>query len=295
MADMKQIHDFAVKWCDKFRDQNINYIELVEHYMADDCAALGFVMDCGNSFYEKYGNAINDYKELDKIIDEIDDIQLLGSGIYSNWRYFNHWSYSASEILEFHNRSWFILALSRLAILSGKNPFIFQGTPRKIRIVSNATFCDPLPGLDGEVKQHITVNAEGRVWFSAYNFWGSGGRRQKARTKVFKIEKAAAEKILNAVASCFSDEYYGIFALGIGDWTMKITNTEGVTYKFKGSLCADFEVDGTDLSDLFRDTLGMNDLYVFDGNNKPDKINRITIDYRRITKIKPKAVPEGAA
>ena len=26
---MKEIHDFAVKWCDIFRDQNINYIELV--------------------------------------------------------------------------------------------------------------------------------------------------------------------------------------------------------------------------------------------------------------------------
>ena len=50
MADMKQIHDFAVKWCDKFRDQNINYIELVDHYMADDCAALGFEMDCGHAF-----------------------------------------------------------------------------------------------------------------------------------------------------------------------------------------------------------------------------------------------------
>ena len=41
MPDMKQIHDFAVKWCDKFRDQNINYIDLVDHFMADDCAALG--------------------------------------------------------------------------------------------------------------------------------------------------------------------------------------------------------------------------------------------------------------
>ena len=29
MAEMKEIHDFAVKWCDIFRDQNINYIELV--------------------------------------------------------------------------------------------------------------------------------------------------------------------------------------------------------------------------------------------------------------------------
>ena len=51
MAEMKQIHEFAAKWCDKFRDQNINYIELVDHYMADDCAALGFEMDCGHSLY----------------------------------------------------------------------------------------------------------------------------------------------------------------------------------------------------------------------------------------------------
>ena len=46
---MKQVHDFAAKWIDKFRDQEINYIELVDHNMADDCAALGFQMDCGHA------------------------------------------------------------------------------------------------------------------------------------------------------------------------------------------------------------------------------------------------------
>jgi len=35
--------------------------------MADDCKALGFKMDCGNAFTEKYGSAFNDYEELDKI------------------------------------------------------------------------------------------------------------------------------------------------------------------------------------------------------------------------------------
>ncbi len=134
---MKQIHDFAVKWCDKFRGQKINYIELVDHYMADECAALGFEMDCGHSFSEKYGSASGDSTELDKIIDDIDDIPLLGSAIYSQWRYFNHWAYSGEEILEPKNRAWFILALSRLAILTGENPFVFQGEPQKIRIVSN--------------------------------------------------------------------------------------------------------------------------------------------------------------
>ena len=37
MEDMRQVHDFAVKWCDKFRDQKINYTELVDHYTAIKC------------------------------------------------------------------------------------------------------------------------------------------------------------------------------------------------------------------------------------------------------------------
>ena len=137
MPKMDQIHVFAVKWCDKFRDQTIHYIELVDHYMADDCEALGFVMDCGNAFAKRYGDAVSNVTALDKIIDEVKDISLLGSAIYSRWRYFNHWAYSAEEILEPQNRTWFILALGRLAILTGENPFIFSGQPKQLRIVSN--------------------------------------------------------------------------------------------------------------------------------------------------------------
>lgn len=69
---------------------------------------------------------------------------------------------------------------------------------------------------------------------------------------------------------------------------MEITNTDGEVYKYRGSLIADFEVDGVDLSDMVREAFGMDDLYVFDGNNKPDRVNRVTIDYYRVTKIKPK-------
>lgn len=119
MADMKAIHEFAEKWCDKFRDQKINYIELVDHFMADDCATLGFEMDCGHAFEERYGQVVHDHEALDKIIDDVDDISLLGSAIYSRWRYFNHLAYSGSEILEPENRAWFILALSRLANITG--------------------------------------------------------------------------------------------------------------------------------------------------------------------------------
>lgn len=288
MADMKQVHEFAVKWCDKFRDQKTNYIELVDHYLADDCEALGFEMDCGHTFSEKYGDAASDNEALDKIIDDVDDIPLLGSAIYSRWRYFNHWAYSGAEVLEPKNRAWFILALSRLALLTGDNPFVFQGEPQKIRIVSNNICYGLPPEPEDEVEQHITINAEGRVWFSAYNFGEGFGRYKKARSQIYKIDKAVADKVLNSVASYFSGEYDELFATDIGDWVMEITNVDGKVYKFRGFLCADFEVDGIDLSDLIRDALGMNDLYVFDGNNKPDRVERITVDYHRITKIKPK-------
>ena len=112
--NLLQVHEFAIKWCDKFRKTEINYIELVDHYMADDCEALGFEMDCGHAFSEQYGKAAYDAETLECIIGEVTDISLLGSAIYSRWRYFNHWVYSGSEILEPENLAWFTIALTRL-------------------------------------------------------------------------------------------------------------------------------------------------------------------------------------
>ena len=231
---------------------------------------------------------------MDRFIDDVTDIPLLGSAIYSRWRYFNHWAYTGAEILEPNNRAWFILALSRLALLSSDNPFIFQGTLKKVCIVSNNICYGPMPEPDEEIEQHLTINDEGRVWFSGYNYGHGGERYEKARSKNFKIDKTATDKLLNAIAGYFGNEYVEIFATDIGDWIMELTNTEGITYKFRGSLCADFDYEGTDLSDLVRDTVGMDDLYVFDGNCKLDVINKITLDYHRLTKIKPGQKPEGA-
>lgn len=118
VANMKQIHEFSIKWLYKFRDKNINYIEFTEHYMADDCKALGFEMDGGSAFSEKYGDAANNSEALERIIDQVTDIPLLGSAVYSQWRYFNHWAYFGAEILEPQNRAWFIIALTRLSELT---------------------------------------------------------------------------------------------------------------------------------------------------------------------------------
>ena len=66
---------------------------------------------------DNFEKAVYDARALDTIIENVNDISLLGSAIYSRWRYFNHWAYDAAEILSMPNRSWFIIALNRLAEL----------------------------------------------------------------------------------------------------------------------------------------------------------------------------------
>lgn len=58
---MKQVYDFAVKWCDKFRDENVKYIELLDHYLADDCDALE---------EKKYQESQDEYEVACAMLDE---------------------------------------------------------------------------------------------------------------------------------------------------------------------------------------------------------------------------------
>ena len=67
-------------------------------------------------------------------------------------------------------------------------PLIFKGTLQKIRIVSNSICYGPPPEPEEEVEQHLTINAEGRVWFSSYKFGETPSYRfQKSDSRIFKI------------------------------------------------------------------------------------------------------------
>lgn len=49
-------------------------------------------MVCGQSFTMTYPevNVFYDYAHLEYVIDEVTDVQLLGSAIFSEWRYITH-------------------------------------------------------------------------------------------------------------------------------------------------------------------------------------------------------------
>ena len=113
--DCGAIHDFAIKWVEEFKTNERYYTIFDNIKFANECSSLGFEMDCGNSFKDKYGDAVYSDLELSIVIDDIVDIGLLGSAIFSRWRYFNHWSYGPAEPKD---REWFMIALSRLENLT---------------------------------------------------------------------------------------------------------------------------------------------------------------------------------
>lgn len=111
-AIKQDINRFAVNWLKKYQDESTSEDEL-EELFPRDCFALGFIMDCGNSFAARYGNgAFQDAIELQGMIDTVDDIELLASAIFSHWRYYTHWTCSPID------RGWFVIALSRLKALT---------------------------------------------------------------------------------------------------------------------------------------------------------------------------------
>ena len=127
-----RIHDFADHYFNLYRDPRTTNKQVCDGF-AEKCFDLGFEMDCGNAFCERYPKAFNDYTELEKIIEEIDDPQFLGTAIFSQWRYVTHWSY-CSHPLDPEFRPWFISAFGRLMTITSEDntpPFVFFGNAKK--------------------------------------------------------------------------------------------------------------------------------------------------------------------
>lgn len=80
---------------------------------SNDCRCLGFEMDCGDAFVAAMGeDAWRSYEGLRLAIDRIEDVNLIGSALYSKWREYNHWS-SPSDAND-DTKEWFLMLLKRM-------------------------------------------------------------------------------------------------------------------------------------------------------------------------------------
>ena len=284
-----RIHDFADHYFNLYRDPRTTNKQVCDGF-AEKCFDLGFEMDCGNAFCERYPKAFNDYTELEKIIEEIDDPQFLGTAIFSQWRYVTHWSY-CSHPLDPEFRPWFISAFGRLMTITSEDntpPFVFFGNAKKVKIHSNNIYFGYCPKEGDEVEQHLTITEDGRVWLTRYaikedlNF----ADLKKTEQKQFIIDKEKAKFLLSKFTKYFRDEYNHLFATDVGQFEMWIDDDEGKKAYFVGPIISEIVVDGYNLSQLVRDTLNDQTLFVFD-SNEFEKIKRITIDYKFSSAIIP--------
>ena len=117
LADTMTIQTTAVFWSEMFRchEHIPNYFFEDSPYLGDSLSKLGFIMDCGHSFNEIYPDIyLVAYDKITKLFPEL-NIQILGNLIFSEWRYWNHWSMTRMNAEAYE---WFALAFSRLAELA---------------------------------------------------------------------------------------------------------------------------------------------------------------------------------
>lgn len=159
------------------------------------------------------------------------------------------------------------------------NPFAFEGSLKKVRIISNNECFGPASDPDDEVEQRLSITAGGGIWLTRYCFGEYGeGPRLLAKEKIPSDEKKIRD-ILDAIANNF-EEYDDFDMTDVGSWVIELTNTEGETITADGALVPD---SFPYLSDFIREQLGRNDLFLFDGN--PDRVDRIEVYLDRRTEI----------
>lgn len=100
--------------------KDIMDIDLNKGVFHQICAAQGFRIDCGEDFCQIQSEIFNlDFNNLEEALEPIQDIDLLGSIIFSQYRYITHWSQTGLTDPKACN--WFIVALRRLKELTKKS------------------------------------------------------------------------------------------------------------------------------------------------------------------------------
>ena len=292
MAVEKEIYDFAVKYRDLFADPQTTGDEVAADFIAQ-CFELGFEMDDGKRFTEVYPEeALKSNEALTQIIDSIGDVKLLESAISCNLRYIMYWTWASP--LDEEYRQWFITALGRLAAITEEkenDTGVFTGTLQKMYIASANAGIGPRPAADEEVRQCLTITAQGHVELERFSFGIDGNESDLIERCAFDISSEAADDIMEAVSDHFSKKNSTAFATDIGVWSMTLTNTEGQSFRFSGSLFGNRHIWNGVLSELIRSRTGRDDLFAFDGN--PDGVERVEVDYHRVRKAGIDTAAEG--
>lgn len=141
----------------------------------------------------------------------------------------------------------------------------FRGKLQKMRLVANNMGYGPLPPPDEEVEQRLTVTANGKVWLSRWCLHENMTYVLNSREQ-FKVEPTCTKSLFSRIAAYFSERETAGMATDVAIWELKLTNTEGKSFRYAGPMLRTVTSELDQISDKLRLLLHQDDLFAFDGN-----------------------------
>jgi len=158
-------------------------------------------------------------------------------------------------------------------------------TAKRIRLISNNCGYGPRPDEGEVIEQRLTFRPDGQVWLSGYGYTDLGGM-EKLSSWQFSADAASVERITRSICHHFSTEHIVEMVTDVGGWELEITGENDECYLYRGPLCEVTDIFFQETSNWMREVIRF-DLFAFDGNATEDLVNRIEIEYQRVSKIKP--------
>lgn len=156
---------------------------------------------------------------------------------------------------------------------------------KRIRLTSNNCGYGPRPDEGEVIEQRLTIRPDGQVWLSGYGYTDLGGM-EKLCSWQFSADAASVERITRSICHHFSTEHIAEMVTDVGGWELEITGENDECYLYRGPLCEVTDTFFQETSNWMREVIRF-DLFAFDGSAAEDLVNRIEIEYQRVSKIKP--------
>lgn len=160
--------------------------------------------------------------------------------------------------------------------------FSFHGRAVSARLLSNCISYGPRPDREDEVEQHLTLSEDGSVSLTCF-LYGDGIEYLPVHQRIPVIEPARAQNLLDAVAEYFRAPADDLDATDLGIWNLTLKNEDGKQFYYSGSLGPITPVL-EELSALLRQGLNMPSLLAFDGCAEAERIEALTLDFRKRTR-----------
>ena len=280
MNDMRKLYNFALECEDLFSDEDYDLEELQYEKSRLDMERFEFMSDGQKEFVRQYGEEAYDNAEaLEKVINQIDDYMMLGATIKTRWIAYSKPNQNEQELGNKNNRKWFTLAFHKLETLATNSSPIFCGKLKKLHFYTFMPVYVEGEVDNKEVAQDVTLDIDGNFVLSGYRMNPNGGKPIKIRAAQFKIHKDAVAEIFSELETYYREKHTSVFTIESGEFEVDLYNDKDEQFHYASSVYMDEQL--RNLSNMIREKLGIDDLFLFDGNVKFDLINRLTIDYHR--------------